>query len=307
MKKCKTKELEDFCRQLGFDLFGVIEPKQNKTIKYFERWLRNHYQAEMKWLEKLDKRREPTKVLNDCRSVLVLGVSYFNRNYTQKEIKDKNKALIARYAWGNDYHEVLGNKMKKIVTWLKENYGDNYQHKFYIDTGPILEKTLAQEAGLGFFGKNTLLINHKIGSYFFIACLFTQIPFEVTEKKVIGGCGNCQKCIQNCPTGALVKPYVLDANKCLSYQTIENRGDIPKKLKKKMNNRIFGCDICQEVCPWNKRAKVTSIDELKTKQKRDQLTIDQLKKMDTKKYQQLFTKSAVKRAKFAGLKRNLGL
>lgn len=305
MQRFFTKELKKYCLNLGFDLFGVTLPRKSNFGEYFEKWLDKKYQADMSWLKKTETRNNPALVLKDCKSILLLGVSYFNRDYGDDEKNDNKRALIARYAWGDDYHLVLGEKMKQIQEWLNKQYSCNYLHKYYVDTGPILEKELATWAGLGFMGKNTQLINQNFGSYFFIACLFTQIPFEQSTTKVVGGCGTCDKCIKACPTKALEEPYVLNASKCLSYHTIENKGIIPDEIKKAKKNRIFGCDICQEVCPWNKRAKITKMFDLRTKLRRDKLTIEQIKEMDINEYRRIFKKSAVKRAKFSGLKRNI--
>ena len=306
MKIFGNEKLKQFCQTEGFDLFGLIKPKQADSYDYFERWLNLGYQANMHWLyNKPDSRKSPAKVLPGCRSIIVLGVSYFNRNYENNEIYDRNQALIARYAWGDDYHRVLAGKLKKICQWLAAEYGEIYKHKYYVDTGPILERDLARQAGFGFVGRNTQLINHRLGSYFFIANIFSQIPFEVYANKAIGSCGSCRKCLDSCPTGALVKDKVLDANKCISYHTIENRGEIPKDVEKKIGNRIFGCDICQEVCPWNAKARKTRMEEFKTKNNRDKLRISELRKISQEEYNQIFTKSAVKRAKYSGLMRNL--
>lgn len=303
-----VSNLKKFCLSIGLDLFGVIRPQKLKTFKYFVKWLENGNHAGMEWIKNSPKKREDLRnVLPGCNSVIVLGVSYFNRDYTSAEIDDPNHALFARYAWGDDYHIVLKKKAKEIISWLNLNYGEQYQHKFYADTGPLLEREMASLAGLGFIGKNSSLINEKLGSYFFITSIFSQVPFEEQINEVRGGCGTCTKCLDSCPTGALVKSKTIDARKCIAYHTVENRGEIPKTIKEKIGNRVFGCDICQEVCPWNRFAKKTKMEELETKLNRDKLKIEDLKNMTVLEYQKLFKKSAVKRAKFSGMKRNCNL
>jgi len=328
-------KLKKYCFDLGFDLFGVIKPEKVSGFDKFERWLKDGNHADMKWMENnLDKREDPRLILEGCQSIIVLGASYFNRNYTDDETNDPDQALIARYAWGSDYHLVIKSKLAQIVSFLdarivesegrhnakfkvqnskpqlktqnqlpRNRYATD-RYKLYTDTGPILEKWLGATAGLGFIGRNSCLINHKIGSYFFLATIFTTLPLPEYKEKIIGSCGDCRRCIDACPTGAVNNDGTIDARKCISYHTIENKGEIPSKIKSKMKNRIFGCDICQEACPWNKFARPTRIEELRTKNGRDRLKTSQLQDMRREEYQQLFKKSAVKRAGFDGLKRN---
>ncbi|MBU0648235.1 tRNA epoxyqueuosine(34) reductase QueG, partial [Patescibacteria group bacterium] len=240
------------------------------------------------------------------QSIIVVGASYFNRDYSDREINEEGRALIARYAWGDDYHDVIKDKLKQIVHLLDQEFGQDLEHKVFAGTGPVLEKDLARQAGLGFVGKNSVLINPKIGSYFVLGSIFTQILYEEYKDEVPTSCGSCQKCIKACPTGAIIAPYVIDARKCIAYHTVENRGKIPKNIREKMKNRIFGCDICQEVCPWNRFAKKTRIGEFEIKNNRDNLSRGQLIQMNASDFDQLFAKSAVKRRKYQGFKRNLG-
>jgi epoxyqueuosine reductase len=324
----KKESIQKIIHEEGFDLSGVISPGQVDGYEEFVEWLGENRHADMEWLKKdLEKRKNTANILEGCRSIIVLGVSYFNSNYQLNEINNEERALIARYAWGDDYHEVLKVKLKNIIgkieklnprvagaiSWKGDRQGRPYdiqgacsnpEFKFYTDTGPILEKNIAEMAGLGWKGRNSLLINHKIGSYFFIATIFTTLEIEKYQEKIIGSCGSCRKCIDACPTGAILENKSIDCRKCISYHTIENKGEIPPEIKNKISNRIFGCDICQEVCPWNRFAKKTRMPELKIKNNRNKLTIKQIKNMDREEYQRLFKNSAVKRAKFEGLRRN---
>lgn len=337
-------KLKKYCFEQGFDLFGVIKPEKVSGFDKFERWLAEGNQADMKWMENnLDKRKDPRLILDGCQSIIILGASYYNRNYSDDEIDNSDRALVARYAWGYDYHEVLHSKLLHLTDYIDNNWvysesnrnakrktqsakpqlkaqklitkesfhqggADDLISKYivYSDTGPVLEKWLGALAGLGFIGRNSCLINHQIGSYFFLATIFTNLPLPEHKEKVIGSCGDCRRCIDACPTGAINNDKSVDARKCISYHTIENKGEIPADIKAKIKNRAFGCDICQEVCPWNKFAKPTRMQELKLIKGRDQLTLSQLKKMDQEEYQRLFRKSAVKRAGLEGLKRNCG-
>jgi epoxyqueuosine reductase len=299
-------EIRKKCLDAGFDLFGVVRPSRTEFFSIYQDWVNNGFQADMHWIENhVEKRADNRLMLENCQSIIVLGVSYFNRNYSPEEINDPNRALIARYAWGDDYHEVIKNKLKEIGNFINTLHETNYKFKGFVDTAPIAERELATVAGLGWIGKNGNVINHQIGSYFFIASLFTQARIEEHQEKVIGSCGSCQKCLLACPTNALVKEKTVDARKCISYHTIENRGEIPVEIKEKMKNRIYGCDICQEVCPWNRFAKKTRMPELEIMNDRDKLSMKQIVDMTREEYQRFFKDSAVKRAKLEGLKRNV--
>lgn len=303
--------LKKYCLSLGFDLFGICSPALSENKTFFQDWLQKKYQADMEWLEKnKDKRFDPNQVLPNCQTIIVLGCSYFNRDYTQSEKNDPDRALIARYAWGEDYHLVLPKKLKLITAWLDKKFDKQYAHKYYTDTGPLLEKELGVRAGLGFIGNNTLLINPQLGSYFFLAIILTQANLSVATGRDLSlqnkiSCGTCRRCLDACPTKALIFPHCLDARRCISYQTIENREEIPAEIKEKIKNRIFGCDICQEVCPWNNFAQPTRIPEFQTKNNVDKLKISEIRDMTKAEYQVKFQKSAIKRAKFEGLKRNI--
>jgi len=291
--------------QLGFDLFAVTKPSRVKNFSKYQEWLENGYQADMRWMEKnLEKKADTGRILPNCQSIVVLGVSYFNRNFTAEHKDDLKNALIARYAWGDDYHIVLKKKLIELGNYINNLSNHDYVFCGFTDTGPVLERELASQAGLGWIGKNGNLINYQIGSYFLIASLFTEARIENYRPKNIGGCGSCQKCLLACPTKALVKEKTVDARKCIAYHTIENRGDIPATIKEKMGNRIFGCYICQEVCPWNRFAKKTRMPELEIMNNRDCLTKSDILKMTQEEYQQCFRNSAVKRAKWEGMQRN---
>ncbi|MEN3046012.1 MAG: tRNA epoxyqueuosine(34) reductase QueG [Candidatus Hydrothermales bacterium] len=226
-------------------IYGFADPSIDENdVLSLKSWIKNKYHADMYWVEKtLDKRIDVKKVYSEVESVLVVAIPY------KKIYFEKFK--IAGYALHVDYHKFLFKKLKKVMEETKKIFND-IDYKIYVDTGPILERMFARKAGLGFIGKNTMLISFKKGSYLLLGVVLLNYPIEPDIKLEKNYCGTCQRCIEACPTGAIVKPFVLDSNKCISYHTIENRGEIPEEISKKLNGWIFGCDICQEVCPWNK-------------------------------------------------------
>jgi epoxyqueuosine reductase len=232
-------------------------------------------------------------------SVITVTLNYF------PGMKPENPDIpvVSKYAYGEDYHDVVRKRLNKLLLYINTNIGAAHGRAF-ADSAPVLDKVWAAEAGLGWIGKNSCLITPHSGSFFFIGTLVIDLPLTF-DKAIHNYCGTCRKCIDACPTGAIVSPYIIDARRCISYLTIENRGEIPAVFSGKMNNRIFGCDICQDVCPWNRKAvqhKVTEFDPLPglPEMKREEwLTVDE------KQYDQLFSKSAIKRTGYEGLRRNL--
>ncbi len=227
------------------------EKNLKKHEKIFEEWVKKGFEANMDYLNRMKEDRFcPTSKLPDVKSVIVLGSIYSKSLKCECE----SQGLVARYARGKDYHKVLKKKLVELSKWLKSQI-DNREPKVEtyvsVDSGPTVDRVLAESAGLGFFGKNSCIIDPSKGSYFFIASILTNLELEPTDNRLMPNCGNCQQCKNNCPTGALVSSGVVDARKCISYLTIENKGEIPEELRYKIGNRIFGCDACQEVCPFN--------------------------------------------------------
>ena len=254
-------KLVQFIKQQGWSMFGIVSfEKVRKNLekheKVFDQWIEKGFEADMDYLNKMKGDRfNPVNKLPDVKSVVVLGAIYSNGGAGCRANSGASCGLIARYARGKDYHRVLKKKLIELSDWLKQSTISNQQSaiKTYIsvDSGPTVDRVLAESAGLGFFGKNSCIIDPSKGSFFFIASVFTNLKLEETAVKQMPNCGDCQKCANNCPTGALVSPGVIDARRCISYLTIENKGDIPEELRSKVGNRIFGCDACQEVCPFN--------------------------------------------------------
>jgi epoxyqueuosine reductase len=230
----------------GFDLAGIVALGEPETRAHFDAWLANNRHGAMAYLDGdgAELRRDTRRPHAGATHALVLAMSYGGR---------EPSGPIARYARGDDYHELLRERVRELHLWLQREVGHDINARPYVDSGPILERDLAQRAGLGWFGKNTMLISPKIGSFFFLASLFVEFPLEPDDPFTADRCGTCTRCLDACPTDAFVGPRDLDATKCISYLTIELRGEIPVALREQMGALVFGCDICQDVCPWNVR------------------------------------------------------
>jgi epoxyqueuosine reductase len=287
-------------KQIGFDLVGFA--KADKLIEEtanLKKWLELKYHGDMEYMERnLEKRNDVSKVLPGVKSVISLAVNYYtNEQYSNQ--KDKGK--ISRYAWGKDYHLIIWKKLGQLENELKE-IDPEFESKSYVDTGPVMDKAWAVKAGLGWLGKHTNVINKEMGSWFFIATVFTNYEFEYSSI-ITDHCGSCTACIDACPTGAIVEEYLLDSTKCISYLTIENKKEIPDKFKDQFDNWIFGCDICQDVCPWNiKFAEATLNSGFLPKNK--EINLSEITNMSEEEFRERFSESPVKRTKLKGLKRN---
>jgi len=287
-------------KELGFDLIGFAKADllENET-NHLQQWLGKGYQASMAYMERnFDKRKDVKEILPSAKSVISLAINYYTPEYHSKE-KDYGK--ISRYAWGKDYHLVIWQKLEQLEKSLKEIDND-FESISYVDTGPVMDKAWAVRAGIGWLGKHTNVINRNFGSWFFIATIITNYQFDYSEVET-DLCGSCTACIDACPTNAIVQQYVVDSNKCISFQTIENKKEIPLELKGKFENWIFGCDICQDVCPWNQKfSKLTGTKEFYPEHK--ELAFDEVIKFDERTFNETFAESPVKRTKLKGLKRN---
>ncbi len=276
--------------------------------KRLRSWVEKGYHGEMKWIEdSYEKRTDPSKVLNNVKSIIMLGVNYYQPN--SKKISD-GKGLVSRYARGRDYHKVIARKTKHLITKLKENMGSNTSHEFYwyVDYGPMMEKAYAAKSGLGYIGKNSMLINRTFGSWFFLSEILTTVELEPDEPYSgnHGRCGKCTLCIDACPTDAILPERTIDSNKCISYLTIEHQNEVNSGFSKKMSNMLFGCDICQEVCPHNGRAVITRQKELlPEKGVGEYLELDAILKMKTDdEFYDLTAGTPLTRPKLSGLQRN---
>lgn len=307
MTKLTNQIVIEKAKQLGFDLVGFAKAEllEEEIIK-LRQWLDKGYQASMGYMEKnLHKRKDVKEILPSAKSVISLALNYYTpENYSNENDKEKiclQSGKVSRYAWGKDYHLIIWQKLDELETRLKE-LEPELETLSYVDTGPVMDKSWAVRSGIGWMGKHTNVINPEIGSWFFIATIITNYEFEYSEV-ITDHCGTCTACIDACPTNAIVQEYLVDANKCISFHTIENKGEIPLELKGKFDNWIFGCDICQDVCPWNKKfSEPTFIKEFYPQTK--ELTFDEVMKLDDQKFKERFAESPIKRTKLKGLKRN---
>ncbi|MCD4746754.1 MAG: tRNA epoxyqueuosine(34) reductase QueG [Bacteroidales bacterium] len=300
MKK-NTKLIKSKAIDLGFSSCGISKATFLKEeVIRFEKWLKNNMHGKMYYMQNhFDKRLDPRLLLDNAKSVISLLYNY----YPNEIISSDNNYIISKYAYGQDYHIIIKEKLKHLIQFINKEIG-NVNARTFTDTAPLLEKVWAAKCGLGWIGKNTCLVNKKNGSFSFISEIIIDIELEYNQP-IENYCGTCTKCIDACPTGAIVKPFIIDANKCISYLTIEYKGDLPTELKDKFNNRIFGCDICQDVCPWNKFAKPNNEPGFKPNEKLKKMKKDDWVKLDETEFNKIFKNSAVKRTGYKGLMRNI--
>jgi epoxyqueuosine reductase len=236
---------------LGFDLCGIAPAERFAELGFLREWLARGYAGEMHYLHRTaDRRSDVRAVLPSAQSVIVLGTVYNVARPYSNEVSDPRHGVIARYAWGDDYHVAIGERLDALVEWLRARAGSGFEGKAYVDTGPVQERVYAQYAGIGWIGKNTCVINEELGSWLFLSVVITNLPL-VPDAPALDQCGTCARCLDACPTGALVEPHVMDATRCLSYLTIELKGAIPEPAREDLGHHVYGCDICQDVCPWN--------------------------------------------------------
>lgn len=300
---------------LGFDLISISALDKSDYGDRVKEWLLEERQGEMNWYEKnLDRRLDPRKNLyNKARTSISVGLFYRPAELPLEILNDPSRGIIARYALYEDYHKVMEKMLKNLAEKISDDV-NKWNYHIYVDTGPILEREIAARAGLGFIGKNTTLINTTLGSYMFLGEIICDLDLVSDQKSILnpkyllentsGTCASCSRCQQACPTGALLEPYVLDARKCVSYLTIENKGPIPKNLRSLLGNRIYGCDVCQEVCPWNKKVKSDLITKLKPKVDQAPYLLDLLD-MTEADFREKYKGLPILRAKYRGFMRNV--
>lgn len=295
-----TAYIKSSAQKLGFDYCGISKAEYLETeASRLRDWLQKGHHGKMDYMDNhFDKRVDPTKLVEDSKSVVSLLYNY----YPKTGLKEKDNYKIAKYAYGKDYHFLIKDKLKELLTLIQQKI-NHVEGRVFVDSAPILERQWAAKGGLGWIGKNTMLINKQSGSYFFIAELVLNI--ELVHDNPIGDyCGTCTRCMDACPTQAL-EPYQMDASKCISYLTIELKEDIPDKFQGKMKNWIFGCDICQEVCPWNRFSKPHNEPYFKPNERLKGMSRKNWAELSEEEFQTVFKKSAVKRTKYKGLIRNI--
>jgi epoxyqueuosine reductase len=253
-----SQAVKNEARRLGFTLAGITTPEPPPHMSAYENWLMQGRHATMEYLageRARTCRRDPRLILPDCRSILILGLHYPDPKTAKQEDMAGPRGRVAAYAWGRDYHLVFPQRLRALVNFIEQELGAPVPNRWYTDTGPILERDLAQRAGLGWIGKNTCLISPKLGSYFLLAEILLGTDLEPDPPFAADRCGTCTRCIEACPTHCILPDRTLDARSCISYLTIENKGEIPSDLRPRMGNWTFGCDVCQMVCPWNRFAE----------------------------------------------------
>ncbi|MEW6654467.1 MAG: tRNA epoxyqueuosine(34) reductase QueG [Bacteroidota bacterium] len=286
--------------ELGFDLVGFAKADLlEEEISRLQVWLGKGHHASMEYMNRsFEKRKDVSQILASAKSVISLAVNYYTPFEHNNEI---GSGKISRYAWGKDYHLLIWEKLSLLEEYLK-NIEPDFESKSYVDTGPVMDKVWAVKSGIGWLGKNSNVINKEIGSWFFIANIITNQQFDYSVK-ITDHCGTCIACIESCPTKAIVNPFVVDANRCISFLTIENKNGISSEFKGKLDNWIFGCDVCQDVCPWNKKfAEPTLMNEFYPNE--TNLVIDTVISMSESEFKNKFETSPIKRTKLTGLKRN---
>ena len=303
----------ELARGAGFDLCGIAPAADFPELAHLDDWLERGHAGEMRYLHDA-RRRSPAQAMPGVRSVIVCALNYNAAFPSSIEVAADAgpRGWISRYAWGDDYHDVLGEKLELLTAGLRAEFAEPFEARAYVDTGPIVERVAAKYAGLGWLAKNTCLINEEMGSWLFLGVILTALDLAAeTQSAALPAadlCGNCSLCIDACPTGALVEPYVLDARRCISYLTIELRGAIPVEFREPIGKNVFGCDICQDVCPWNLRAPGTTLPAFQPrKTARSPLFAPELEwllSLSELEFREVFRKNPVKRAKWRGLLRN---
>lgn len=286
---------------LGFSFVGFSTAKfLEEEASRLEKWLNDQRHGEMSYMANhFDKRLDPTKLVEGTKTVISLLYNY----YSDQKQEDPQAPKISMYAYGKDYHFVVKEKLKELFAFIQEQIGD-VQGRFFVDSAPVMDKAWAQRSGLGWIGKNANLINKNQGSYFFIAELLVDLSLE-PDHPIKDYCGTCTKCIDACPTEAIIQPYVVDGSKCISYFTIELKDVIPQEMKGQFDNWMFGCDICQEVCPWNRFSLVHKEPDFIPHQDLLKMKASDWQELTRDQFQSIFKQSAVKRTKYEGLMRNI--
>ncbi len=296
-----TELIKTEAKRLGFLSCGISKAEfLEEEAPRLERWLNQNMHGEMKYMENhFDKRLDPTKLVEGSKSVISLLLNY----YPSEEQKDPDAPKISKYAYGTDYHFVIKEKLKQLLHFIQEEIGDVHGRAF-VDSAPVLDKAWAAKSGLGWIGKNSNLLTQQVGSFYFIAELIVDLELEY-DTPVTDHCGTCTACIDACPTQAIVDPYVVDGSKCISYFTIELKEEIPQSYKGQFDNWMFGCDVCQDVCPWNRFSKPHIEPLFNTKPELLEMSKKDWEEITQEVFSKVFQKSAVKRTKFSGLSRNI--
>lgn len=295
-----SNKIKHRATELGFLSCGISKVEfLEKEAHELEGWLKKNYHGKMKYMENhFDKRLNPALLVDGAKSVISVLLNYF----PEKDLFKDKGLKISKYAYGTDYHFVIRDKLKELLNFIELEIGTEVSSRCFTDSAPVLDKAWAQRSGLGWIGKNANLLSKQVGSFFFIGEIILDVDLDY-DRPVSDHCGTCTKCIDACPTDAIVQPYVVDGSKCISYLTIELKDQIlPKDFAGQMDDWVFGCDICQDVCPWNRFSLAHQVEAFKPHEKLEKIDLEELSQ-DT--FNELFRQSAIKRTKFKGLKRNI--
>lgn len=300
-KRERTRRIKDKAHALGFEAVGIA-PLSAMPGEALEAWLARQYHGTMAYMERTpEKRIDPRKVLANARSVVSLSLNYFHDYDLPYERPERG--TISRYASGENYHAVLGKRLEELLDYVR-GFEPEVEAKIYVDTGPVMDKHWAVHSGVGWLGKHTNVLSRDLGSWFFLGEILLNLELEY-DAPGADFCGSCTRCIDACPTDAIVEPYLLDSRRCISYLTIELREDIPEEFREPMGNLIFGCDICQDVCPWNRKAPVSSVEEFKPREENRAPQLLELARLSPEEFQKRYRGSPIKRAKWRGFLRNV--
>lgn len=297
-----TQLIKAEAKRLGFLFCGIAKAEfLEEEAPRLDEWLRNNYNGKMAYMENyFDKRLDPRLLVDGAKSIISVGLNYF----TDKKPLDTTAPKISKYAYGTDYHFVIKEKLALLMQFINENIGE-VEGRAFVDSAPVLDKVWAQKAGIGWLGKHSNLISKNAGSFFFLGELIINLELNNDLPFYTNHCGTCTKCIDACPTQAIVAPYVVDGSKCISYLTIELKDNLPSSFKGKMDNWMFGCDVCQDVCPWNRFAQPHNTEEFTPHPDLLDMTKQDWLEITDSVFGKLFKTSALKRTKFTGLKRNI--
>jgi epoxyqueuosine reductase len=300
-------DLKAKAQAVGFDACGIAPAAAHPELRFFDEWLARGYAGEMGYLARSAARRaDVRRVMPSAKTVIVTATVYNTDRPYSTECASADRAHIARYAWGDDYHRVIAKRLDALVAWMHRSWPEPFEACAYVDTGPVQERVYAQHAGIGWIGKNTCVINPEAGSWILLGEILCSLPLAV-DPPATDQCGTCTLCLEACPTEAIVAPGVLDSRRCISYLTIEKRGDIPDGMRADIGTHVYGCDICQEVCPWNQAAPTSADPAWQPRPAWDARRVIDLCQTPDADVQAALRGSSMKRAKLSGLRRNLAV
>lgn len=298
-----SRQIKEQALAIGFDACGFSKAEfLEKESPRFKDWLSKEMHGDMYYMENhFDKRMDPRLLHEGTKSVISVLLNY----YPETLILEDDNYIISKYAYGRDYHFIIKEKLQALLSFIEKQLGDDVNARFFVDSAPVLDKAWAAKSGLGWIGKNSCLLRKNEGSFFFIGEILCDLELDYETKEYKDFCGNCTRCIDACPTGAIIAPQTVDARKCISYLTIEYKNELPKALKEKFGDRIFGCDICQDVCPHNRFAKPTKEKDFAPNAELLKMRKKDWEEIDEEKFRSIFKDSPIKRCKINGLKRNI--